>query len=211
MESLSAVKVVDCDTKAAWTGNESDRFAVLFGRYGQYAGSEEHDSFRIHHYTDITVDQPWTFYDHLEPLAVYYDGDIALEGLALGQGIEQWSSQQLLKMGGDRSLWMALQWRTESGLDVDYAISLRLYNSEGERSYQRDIVLWKPDHTLTGSGGPSEVFETMIQFEFPTDLPLGEYGLRLVVYSTETQIPTVEIGVWEPEVELARLQLDVSQ
>lgn len=211
MESLSAVKVVDWDTRAAWTGNESDRFAVLFGRYGQYAGSEEHDSFRIHHYTDITVDQPWTFYDHLEPLAVYYDGDIALEGLALGQGIEQWSSQQLLRLGGDRSLWMALQWRTESGLDVDYAISIRLYNSEGERSYQRDIVLWKPDHTLTGSGGPSEVFETMVQFEFPTDLPVGEYGLRLVVYSTETQIPTVEIGVWEPEVELARLQLDVSQ
>ncbi len=209
MKSTSTVKVVDWDSRAAWTGDESDRFAVLFGRYGRYLGSDAYGSFRIHNYTNIALDQPWTFYDHLEPLTVYYDGDIALEGIALGQGIEQWSSQQLLNLGRDRTLWMALQWRTESGLDVDYAISLRLYNTDGERSYQRDIVLWKPNHTLTGSGGSSELFDTMVQFGFPTDLAPGEYALRLVVYSTETQIPTVEIGVWEPELLLARLQLDV--
>ena len=104
-------------------------------------------------------------------------------------------------------MWMALQWRTESGLDVDYAISLRLYNTDGERSYQRDIVLWKPNHTLTGSGGSSELFDTMVQFGFPSDLAPASMSLRLVVYSTETQIPTVEIGVWEPELLLARLRL----
>ena len=207
MKSISTVKVVDWDSRAAWTGDESDRFAALFGRYGRYLGSDAYGSFRIHNYTNIALDQPWTFYEYLEPLTVYYDGDIALEGIALGQGIEQWSSQQLLNLGRDRTLWMALQWRTESGLDVDYAISLRLYNTDGERSYQRDIVLWKPNHTLTGSGGPSELFDTMVQFEFPTDLASGEYALRLVVYSTETQIPTVEIGVWEPELLLARLRL----
>ncbi len=210
MENISAVRVVDWDTEAAWTGDESDRFAVLFGKYGRYLGSDAYGSFRVHNYTDIALDRPWTFYEHLEPLTVYYDGDIALEGLALGQGIKQWSSQRLLGLGQDRSLWMALQWRTESGLDVDYAISLRLYNAEEERSYQRDIVLWKPNHTLTGSGGTSELFDTLIQFDFPTDLPPGEYELRLVVYSTETQIPTVEIGVWEPELMLARLHLDES-
>ncbi len=207
MKSISTVKVVDWDSRAAWTGDESDRFAVLFGKYGRYLGSDAYGSFRIHNYTDIALDQPWAFYDHLEPLAVYFDGGIALEGIALGQGVEQWSSQQHLDLGRDRTLWMALQWRTESGLDVDYAISLRLYNTEGERSYQRDIVLWKPDHTLTGSGGASELFDTMVQFGFPTDLARGEYELRLVVYSTETQIPTVEIGVWEPELLLARLRL----
>ena len=153
MKSISTVKVVDWDSRAAWTGDESDRFAVLLGKYGRYLGSDAYGSFRIHNYTNIELDQPWTFYDHLEPLTVYYDGDIALEGIALGQGIEQWSSQQVLNLGRDRTLWMALQWRTESGLDVDYAISLRLYNTDGERSYQRDIVLWKPNHTLTGVEG----------------------------------------------------------
>ena len=210
VENISTVKVVDWDTKAAWTGDESDRFAVLFGKYGRYLGSDAYGSFQIHSYADIALDRRWTFYEHLEPLTVYYDGDIALEGIALGQGEKQSSTQQLVDLGRDRSLWLALQWRTDSGLDVDYAISLRLYNTEGERSYQRDVVLWKPDHTLTGHGGVSELFDTLLQFEFASDLPPGDYEMRLVVYSTETQIPTVEIGVWEPEKLLARLHLDES-
>ena len=207
-EYLSIVKVVDWDTNAAWTGDESDRFAVLFDKYGRYLGSDEYGSFQFHTYTDIALDRPWTFYEHLEPVTVYYDGDIALQGIALGQGDRQLSAQDLLNLGQDRSLWMALQWMTESGLDVDYAISLRLYNTEGARSYQRDVVLWKPDHTLTGHGGESELFDTLLRFDFPVDLLPGNYELRLVVYSTETQIPTVEIGVWEPEIVLARVRLE---
>ena len=86
MENISTVKVVDWDTNAAWAGDESDRFAVLFGKYGRYMGSDAYGSFQIHNYTDIVLDRPWTFYEDLEPLTVYYDGDIALEGIALGQG-----------------------------------------------------------------------------------------------------------------------------
>ena len=207
MENISTVKVVDWDTNAAWAGDETERFAVLFGKYGRYLGSDAYGSFQIHNYTGIALDRPWTFYEHLEPLTVYYDGDIALQGIALGQGEKQLSSQQLLNLGQDRSLWMALQWRTDSGLNVDYAISLRLYSTEGERAYQRDVVLWKPDHTLTGRGGVPELFDTLLQLDFPADLLPGDYEMRLVVYSTETQIPTVEIGVWEPEFLLARLRL----
>ena len=207
MENISIVKVVDWDTNAAWTGDETERFAVLLGKYGRYLGSDAYGSFQIHNYTDIALDRPWTFYEHLEPLTIYYDGDIALQGIALGQGEKQLSSQQLLNLGQDRSLWMALQWRTDSGLNVDYAISLRLYNIEGERAYQKDVVLWKPNHTLTGRGGVSELFDALLQLDIPADFLPGDYELRLVVYSTETQIPTVEIGVWEPELVLARLRL----
>ena len=56
-----------------------------------------------------------------------YDGGIALQGLALGQAGEQMSSRQLFDLGRDRPLWMALRWQTAPGLEVDYAISLRLY------------------------------------------------------------------------------------
>lgn len=83
-EKLSTVKVVDWDTNAAWTVDESDRFAVLFGKYGRDLDSDEYGSFQIHNYTDVALYRPWTIYVHLESLAVYYDGDIALQGIALG-------------------------------------------------------------------------------------------------------------------------------
>ena len=38
-------------------------------------------------------------------------------------------------------------------------------------------------------------------------LPPGDYELRMVIYNFETQVPTVEVGVWEPEFVLARLLL----
>ena len=58
-----------------------------------------------------------------------------------------------------------------------------------------------------GSGGPSEQFDTWAHLEIPGDLLPGEYELRLVVYDAETLKPTVELGVWEPERTLARLQV----
>ncbi len=47
----------------------------------------------------------------------------------------------------------------------------------------------------------------MALLKIPAELSAGEYELRMVVYDFETLVPTVEIGVWEPEVTLARLRL----
>lgn len=44
--------------------------------------------------------------------------------------------------------------------------------------------------------------------EFPANLETGEYDLRLIVYDFETLKPTVELGVWKPEAELAVLQVE---
>ena len=49
--------------------------------------------------------------------------------------------------------------------------------------------------------------DSLGQRKFPDDLPPDEYELRLVVYNFETLVPTVEIGVWQPETTLARLRL----
>ena len=159
---------------------------------------------------------PWVVpghsYDYLEPLTVHYDGGISLHGLALGQGEEQMSTRQPLPLGGDRSLWGVLQWQTAPGLDIDYAISLRLHNMEGERVYQADDLLWKPtNHTPTSQWSADEVVESLIQLEFPPDIPPGDYELRMVVYNFETQAPTVQQGVWEPEITLARLRFGGNQ
>ena len=153
------------------------------------------------------MEHHWTFYEELESLTVEYDGGIALQGLALGQGGEQMSVQKALELGRDRPLWMTLQWKTAPGLDVDYAISLRLYNEEGARVYQEDSVLWNPRHFPTSYWSAEAPVETLALLAVSADLPYGDYELRVVVYDFETQVPTVQESVWEPELTLARLRL----
>lgn len=152
----------------------------------------------------------WTFYDHLEPLAVHYDSGITLQGVALGQNEDQLSSQKLLDLGQDRNLWVALNWQTAPGSEIDYAISLRLYRAgqEGEWVYDEDNAIWNPNRVSTGNEKLSERFDSLTQLDFPTDLPAGDYELRLIVYNAETLQPTVVVDIWEPDFLLARLLLE---
>ena len=208
MESVSAVKLVEWKTNTGWIEDDAEPFAFLLSKYGRYLGSDEFADFRLHNYVDISLDRTWTFYDYLEPLTVHYDGGISLHGLALGQGAEQLSIRQPLPLERDRTLWSVLQWQTSPGLDIDYAISLRLYNAAGEMAHQADDVLWKPtNHSPTSQWPADEEVESLFHFDLPADLLAGDYELRIVVYDFETQAPTVQVGVWEPEALLARLRL----
>ena len=147
-------------------------------------------------------------YEHLEPLTVRYDDGITLRGFALGQGEEQLPLQQIVEVGQDRLLWGYLQWQIGPELDDDYVMSLRLYNDSGEKVYQTDNVIYNlASNAATSSWTENEVADSQFYLDFPTDLPSGSFEMRLVVYNFETQEPTVEIGVWKPEVTLARLQL----
>ena len=145
-------------------------------------------------------------HDLLEPVTVQYDGDISLRGLALGQGEEQLSSQEILELDRSRALWMVFQWQVKPNLTADFAISLRLYDADGELSYQQDHVLGNADLARTSHWSADEVVETLFYLDFPEGLLPGEYELRLIVYDADTLTPTVEIDVWEPEFVLARLR-----
>ena len=201
------IKLVEWKSENRWIGDDAQQLAFLLTKYGRYLSTDEYDDFTIYNYADISFEQPWLHYEQLDPLTIHYDGGIILQGLALGHDDEQLSFGQLLDAGHERSLWGVLQWRTEPGLKIDYATSWRLYNTEGERSFQQDYVLWSPIHLPTSYWSPHLPVETMTLLHFPPDLPPGEYELRLVVYDFDTQIPTVQINVWEPETTLARLQL----
>ena len=161
MEEVATVKVLDWNEEFVWSGQGDENLADLIGKFGRYAGSEEFPNFRLHTYTDIDLERSWTFYEYLEPLTVHYDGGIDLVGLALGQGEEQMSSHQLLELGQERSRWVALQWQTALGLETDYAISLRLYNSEGEKSYQDDHVLGNSAFARTRRWAVGEQVDTL--------------------------------------------------
>ena len=204
---VSTVKVLDWNEEFAWSGQGDESLVALLSKFGRYAGSEEFTNFRLHTYTDLELDRSWTFYEYLEPLTVRYDGGIDLVGLALGQGEEQMSSQHVLDLGQARSLWVALQWQTTPSLETDYAVSLRLYNSEGEKSYQDDHVLGNSTFARTRHWAVGEPVDTLFHLDLGADLRPGEYELRLIVYGTETNVPTVEIGVWEPDLLLARVRL----
>ena len=195
MENVSTVKVV------SWNcgGDDTECPALLLGQYGRYLGSEERAGLHIHNFG--------AFYEHLEPLTVYYDGGISLHGLALGKGEEQLPLQPIINLEEDRSLWVALQWQCASGLDIDYGISLRLHDADGGRLYQDDAVLRKWNLTPTSYWSADDLVVSVVHLDFPAELPPGEYDLRLVVYDTESLTPTVELGVWEPEVVLARVRL----
>ena len=205
---VSAVKVLDWNEEFVWAGRGDENLVALLGKFGRYAGSEEFPNFRLLTYTDVDLERSWTFYETLEPLTVHYDGGIDLVGLALGRGGEQMSSQQPLELGKDRSLWVALQWQTTPGLETDFAVSLRLYDSEGAKSYQDDHVLGNSAFARTRHWAVGEPVDTLFHLDFGDGLRPGEYELRLIVYGTETNVPTVEIGVWEPELPLARVRLD---
>ena len=104
---------------------------------------------------------------------------------------------------------MALQWLTQPDLEVDYAVSLRLHGPGGASVYQRDqrLILARLDYRHTSSWPAGEAADTLVRFPIPSSLPAGEYGLRLIVYNAETLVPTVEIGVWAPELLLAQIRL----
>ena len=205
--NVTTVKVVDWKDVNAWGGG--DKYLVdLHDKYGRRLRSDEHRHFRIHTYTDVALERAWTFYDYLEPLTVHYDGGIDLRGLALGRGTEQLSASQMPVLEGDRSFWTSIRWQTQPGLDVDYAVSLRLYDAGGARVFQTDqrLILGRLHNAHTSAWPAGELVDTLIHLEFPADLPAGAYEFRLVVYDVDSMIPTVETGVWEPEVILARLR-----
>ncbi len=207
MEELSTVRVVDWNADAPWDHYEEEYIVALLSKFGRYLGSDEHAIFQIHTYADIALDRAWTYYEQLEPLTVVYDGGITLLGFALGQGEQQLSAQDTINLGTERSLWAALQMRTAPGLEIDYVISLRLHDAGGERVYQDDAPLMDLRRAHTSDWKADEPVDNLFHLEFPVDLPPGEYELRLVIYDSETNKPTVELDVWKPEFVLARLQL----
>lgn len=142
---------------------------------------------------------------------VNYDGGVDLLGLGLQQGEERLSVQDVLDLKRDRPFWVGMRWQSAPELHIDYAISLRLYDTSGRRVYQQDEALTDSESRPTGHWSSHEPVDTWFQCEFPADLSLGVYELRLVVYNIETLTPTVEIDVWEPELLLARVQLGEGQ
>lgn len=152
----------------------------------------------------------WTHYQRLEPLAVNYDSGISLLGVALGKGEVQFSTNQMISVPEDRSMWVALQWQELVDSETVYATSIRLHAAESEGSwvFQEDQDLWKPAGGTGAEPAGHVTIDTLVRIRFPPKLPAGEYELRLVLYDADTLQTVVQDGTWEPELLLARVRLD---
>lgn len=208
LDQVSTVHYVDWDNSLVGGNDHTDRqITAILEKHGRYLNSESHESFQIHSYADIELDRLWTYYEKLEPLTVHYDGGISFHGFALGQGTEQLSLNQEFHLDQDRTWWIAMNWTITPDLEAIYSISLRLHDAEGGVVYQQDAVLENSNTLATNSWQADEPVDTLHFLEFPSELPSGDYELRLIVYDFETLKPTVELGVWEPETVLTSLQL----
>ncbi len=149
----------------------------------------------------------WTYYKRLDPLPVEFDTGISLVGFALGQGDAQLATQEVVEIDGAETIWVALRWEDEAGSDISYAASLRLYAAgEGRWVVQEDADLLRSGGASTGQTARVQ-YDKLMQLAVPPDIPTGDYELRLIVYNTGTLQPAVQVGVWEPEVLLARIRL----
>lgn len=210
---VSTVKIVDWIDSFTWGGSyHADFLSLLLSKNGTYVSSEDFEGVYVNTYVDITYDHPWTLYEDL-PRPIVYDGGISLKGLALDSTKAILPGQQLLDEGQDRSLMVGMQWETASELAVDYSISLRLYNIDGARISQTDHVLRKPTNyaSTTRFWLAHEPVDILYQLEVPDEAVPGEYELRVVVYDLATSVPTVEVGIWEPETVLGRMRLHSSE
>ena len=206
---LSTVMLVDWNDRNHWVEHDVRPLDFLLRKYARYLHSDNYADFQVRNFADFSFERPWNYFERLEPLTVNFDGGITLNAVALGHGPQHLSSQPMLNLGPQRSLWAVLQWQTDHDLDVDYAISLRLYNSKKELVHKTEDVLRQPtQHSPTSKWPDNKPVETLHALRLPPDLPPGNYELRFVVYNFETQIPTVQIDVWEPETILARLHIE---
>jgi hypothetical protein len=207
-DPVKRVRLTDWTSGVHWSGDATGRYAFLLSKYGRLAGEMERRNFRLLDFTDLDFARPWVLYDHLEPKEIAYDGGISLTGLALSRhGGRQESVDQPISVQPGESLYTALMWRANQSPAGDYKYSLRLHDAEGSVIFQTDESVWSFDQAPTSRWQPGEASESLIVFDLPQDLTPGDYELRLVVYDGQTQTPTVQVGVWQPEVALAELQV----
>ena len=208
MENVSMVKVVEWNANTTWIEDDPEPFDFLLSKYGRYLGSDEYAHFRVHNYV-ISLAHPWTFYEHLEPLtgplrwrhisprACLGPGRGATVISAVAQPGTGSFSVDGPAMAGQPPGWISI---------MRYPCASTMLRAQGST---KRMMCYGNRRTirLRATGRRMRWSIPCSTLNLPADLPPGDYELLMVVYNFETQVPIVQVGVWEPEALLARLRL----
>ncbi|MGA9349056.1 MAG: glycosyltransferase family 39 protein [Anaerolineae bacterium] len=85
-----------------------------------------------------------------------------------------------------KQLGMTLRWRTQRGMDENYAFSLRLVDGEGHLWAQVDEWLLNPSGLPTSAWKAGETSEGHYLLPIPAGIPPGRYLVKTTVYQTDT-------------------------
>ena len=177
------------------------KYATLQERWSQ-------ESYGVDAYTQPLLDRPWSLYQQLVPVSVPFDVGIELTGMAVGgHGGEQFFDQTVPFTADQGPIWLALAFRANQPILSNLRLSLRLYNAAGERvdleEYEMLDVVERPTNEWV-VGNESQIYPI---FQLPPDLAQGHYQVRLLIYDVDSLAPTVQVGIWEPELSLLDIDL----
>ena len=212
-DQMSSIVLLDWDDQLRWNDEEEREMFNFLRRHGRYTGSAKHPNFQAHTFTDLQLQLPWRFYEQMESRAFYYDADITLLGSVVGQGDDP-SPWEVLFGNRAEPIWVGMRWQLEHGNfnpavpsshEVNYKISLRLYDAAGKIAYQKDRSLKNAHFEGTSAWAPGQPVDTLFFLDLPSGFPPGHYDLCILLYDAETNQPTVQIGTWAPELPLKNI------
>ncbi len=193
------------DTDAA---DPTGAMIFLLSKYATQKESWSQSSYGIDSYTQPMLDRKWRFYEELVPVAVQYDVGVELNGVAIGRhGGDQFFEPTVHLTTDQGPLWLALAWRANQTIVPNLRISLRLYNEAKERVHLEEYELRDLFERPTSEWRPGDETKSYQIFPLPSDLPDGHYQLKLLIYDLQSLAPSVQVGIWEPEIAILDFEL----
>lgn len=209
--SLKQVKIVDWSYGRHWNADATERLSFLLSKYGRFVATEQFTNYDVHSFEAIDLTLPWHLTNKIDERLIRFDGGITLLWSAIGGAKgQQFEVKNPISVKAGTNLWNILAWRGEREIKSDYRFSLRLRDEQGQDRMQSDYSIVGLDGFATTHWVPGAISESLVLFQLPNDLPKGDYKLILIVYDEKTLTPTVQEGIWLPEIELASFQLDAN-
>jgi 4-amino-4-deoxy-L-arabinose transferase-like glycosyltransferase len=94
-------------------------------------------------------------------------------------------NKEMVEASADAHFSITLFWRCEAAMDRDYTIFVHLVDPGGKRVAQADHQVFSGLYP-TSAWRPGEVIQDRFWLRIPSDLPAGEYLLRIGMYDLNT-------------------------